>query len=445
MNQEKNAFFNEVIWISIALIGLLLVGYTVGEPWLFFSFGLVIYIVWHLRQLSRLIAWLSNNALDMPPDAGGFWGDIFRHLYRIQRYNRHRHEKLMVMLNRYKDSTDAMPDGILILGRNWEIEWYNAKCEKYFGLKKDQDVGQTLTNLVRSPALKEFLDKKSALIKGHSKEASSAETTPPLEISSYDNQRILSIRLTPYGKKHLLTARDITKIQKLKAIRKDFVANVSHELRTPLTVISGYLETLQEHLKHEAGYASPLLVMQQQSHRMCSLVEDLLLLSKIEGNEKRDLKSDFVDIPALIMMIKKEALVLSGGRHNIDVITEDVKWLRGDMNELQSAFSNLVSNAIRYTPDNGDITIRWYLDDQKKACFEVQDSGEGIAEKHLVRLTERFYRVDVGRSRATGGTGLGLAIVKHVLTHHQARLVITSQMSVGSVFRCEFPVTMIKR
>ncbi|MDX2503482.1 MAG: phosphate regulon sensor histidine kinase PhoR [Gammaproteobacteria bacterium] len=435
MSQDRSFFFSEIFWIATALIVLLVFGYAIGEPWFFFSLGLLIYIAWHLKQLSRLIAWLSNNALDMPPDASGFWGDIFRHLYRIQRHNRHRQEKLMVLLNRYKDSTEAMPDGTIILGRNWEIEWFNSKCEKYFGLKKNHDIGQPFTNLIRNPALPDFLESNR----------NSFEANSMLDMSSPDNKRTLSIRLIPYGRKHLIIARDITKIQKLKEIRKDFVANVSHELRTPLTVITGYLEALEDHLKDQPQYTSPIQLMQQQSNRMCSIVEDLLLLSKIESNEKKVLQNEYVNIPALLMMFKKEALVLSGGRHQIDVIVEDVKWLRGDSKELQSAFSNLISNAIRYTPEGGEIIIRWYIDAQQQGCFEVQDSGEGIAEHHLDRITERFYRIDVGRSRATGGTGLGLAIVKHVLNHHEARLVIESQIGAGSLFRCEFPAGMIKK
>ena len=434
MNPDENSFGKEIVIVSSGLILLLLFGYFVGYPWLFFSLGLLMYIFWHLRQLSLLIRWLENNALDMPPDSRGFWGDVFRHLYRIQRHNRHRHEKLLVLLNRYKESTEAMPDATIILGRNWEIEWLNNKSEEFLGLQPRQDVGQSLTNLIRTPVFLDFL--KSADF--HSEEKS------VLEMNSPDNQKKLSIRLIPFGKKHLLIARDISKMQQLREVRKDFVANVSHELRTPLTVISGYLETLSEHLRDDSLYASSINHMQQQSNRMCRIIEDLLLLSKIEGREKRDRPIEMVNMPALIMMLKKEALVLSDNQHTINVDVDDIQWLQGDENELRSAFTNLVSNAIRYTPPGGKITIRWYLDENANACFEVEDSGEGIAQNHIARLTERFYRVDVGRSRSSGGTGLGLAIVKHVLNHHEARLIIKSELNVGSVFRCEFPAKLVK-
>ncbi len=445
MNQDKYYFFNEIFWMSLSLIGLLLLGYAIGSPWFLFSLGLLAYIFWHLRQLTRLILWLSKNELDMPPDAGGFWGDVFHHLYRIQRHNRHRQEKLLVVLNRYKESTEAMPDATLILGRNWEIEWFNSKCENYFDLKKNQDIGQLFTNLIRSPTLLAFIEKQSIKNRNKVKTGNMATSQQTLELPSPDNKRILSIRLIPYGNKYLLIARDVTSIQKLKTMRRDFVANVSHELRTPLTVISGYLETLEDHLKDEPVYTNSIHLMQQQSHRMCHIVEDLLLLSTIESNEQRVLKNEFIDMNALIMMLKKEALVLSHGRHVIEAESPSgLKWLKGDRNELQSAFSNLVSNAVRYTPDEGQITIRWFTDEKNQACFEVQDNGEGIAEQHVERLTERFYRVDVGRSRDTGGTGLGLAIVKHVITHHQGKLVILSQLGMGSIFRCVFSKQMVK-
>jgi len=433
MNLDENSFGKEILWVSVGLIALILFGYFVGYPWLFFSLGLLIYIFWHLRQLSLLIHWLENNALDMPPDSHGFWGDVFRHLYRIQRHNRHRHEKLLVLLNRYKESTEAMPDATIILGRNWEIEWLNNKCEDFLGLKAPQDIGQLLTNLIRTPAFLNFLEP----IDNHS------NGEHVLEMNSPNQHKNLSIRLIPFGKKHLLIARDITEFQQLRAVRKDFVANVSHELRTPLTVISGYLETLADHLKDDVMYSGSINHMQQQSNRMCRIIEDLLLLSKIEGKEKRNRPVELVNMPALVMMLKKEAMVLSNGQHTIKVEVEDIPWLQGDENELRSAFTNLVSNAIRYTPPGGQIIIRWYRDD-RKACFEVEDSGEGIAQNHIARLTERFYRVDVGRSRQSGGTGLGLAIVKHVLNHHEAQLIIDSELDVGSVFRCEFPAELVK-
>jgi two-component system phosphate regulon sensor histidine kinase PhoR len=429
MSQNNKAFSSEINWIASGLLLLLFIGYLADIPWLFFSLGLLVYISWNLFQLNRLVKWLANSSLELPPESIGIWGAIFRHLYRIQRHNRHRHEKLVVLLNRYKKSTEALPDAAVILGHNWEIEWFNAKTEKYLGLKKPQDINQPLPNLIRDPTLLGFLQGKRA---------------GPLEIQSPDDHSIsLSIRLIPYGDKHLLIARNITRLLQLEEIRKDFVANVSHELKTPLTVISGYLETLSDELK-DKYYAVSMKLMRQQADRMCSIVDDLLLLSRIEGSEKRALLDQQVDVPALIMMLKKEASVLSDGKHQITVeVDHRTKWLSAVEKELRSAFTNLISNAILYTPVNGKINIRWYRDHNQNACFEVSDSGEGIARYHLARLTERFYRVDVGRSRTAGGTGLGLAIVKHVLNHHKARLEIESQPGKGSTFRCIFPAERV--
>jgi len=431
MGKNKHAFYSELIWASTGLVLLLFIGYLTDYPWLFLTIGLLIYIFWHLKQLTRLINWLENNK-EIPPDALGFWGDVFRHLYRIQRHNRQRQEKLIMLLERYKESTEAMPDATIIINEQGEIEWFNSKCVRYFGLRKKHDYGLLLTNVIRSPVLWEFLEQ-------HDKDDNFQGV---LEMSAPDNERILSIRLIHYRQKYLLIARNITSMVKLKTMRKDFVANVSHELRTPLTVINGYLETLQEYLQDEPLYTSPIQLMQQQSCRMGHIVEDLLLLSKIESNEKRTLSNDFVDMHGLLSILKKEALALSNGKQSISLINSGKRWLKGDSNELQSAFSNLISNAIHYTPQGGIIIIRWLFDGQQ-ACFAVEDNGEGIADHHLVRLTERFYRIDVGRSRATGGTGLGLAIVKHVLTHHHSQLEIDSKVGQGSVFYCKFPDKML--
>ncbi|MCP3853065.1 MAG: DUF3329 domain-containing protein, partial [Gammaproteobacteria bacterium] len=377
MNKNKHMLFGEVVWISVGLIILLLLGYNWGHPWLFFSFGLLVYIFWHLRQLTRLVQWLAHSELDMPPDAHGFWGDVFRHLYRIQRHNRHRQEKLMILLNRYKESTEAMPDATIILGHNWKIEWFNSKCVNYFGLKKNQDIGKLLTHIIRNPVLLEFIEAYAAKKLASQNKVKNKEKT--LEVLSPDSKRLLSVRIIPFSDKYLLIARDVTSIQKLKTMRSDFVANVSHELRTPLTVVAGYLETLDVHLKDEPALAHSIQLMQQQTDRMCRIVEDLLLLSTIESNEKRKIQNDFVDMNALMMMLKKEAQVLSNEKHKFKIVSTGAQWLNGDNHELQSAFSNLVSNAIRYTPEGGEITVKWYLDDSQKGCFEVEDNGEGIA------------------------------------------------------------------
>ncbi len=435
MNDDKNFLFSEFFQVAFILVGLLILGYSIGTPWLFFSLGLLVYLYHQFRQLTRLIQWLSSHELEIPPEADGLWGEVFRHLYRIQRHNRQRQEKLVQYLKRYKKSTEAMPDATIILKHNWTIEWFNSKSLDYLGLKKKQDIGKILTHCIPNSNLLDFLD-------AHKKKTFKKDNPATLSMLSPDKNKVLSIQLIPYGDKFLLIARDVTQMERLKSIRKVFVSNVSHELRTPLTVISGYLETFQEYFQDQPQINDSFKLMHQQTHRMTSIVQDLLLLSQVENNEDYKLKKEYINMPELLVLLKKEAEVLSSGKHTILMETDDnVKRLRGDLKELQSAFSNLISNAIRYTPDDGIITIRCYKK-KKKIVFSVQDTGEGIAPHHLNHLTERFYRVDVGRSRTTGGTGLGLAIVKHVMTHHKGQLLITSKLNKGSTFECVFPASM---
>ena len=268
----------------------------------------------------------------------------------------------------------------------------------------------------------------------------------PLQISSpADANLTLSIRIVPYGnKQHLLVARDITKLQRLEKVRQDFVANVSHEMRTPLTVINGYLETLCDDRTAPPEMLNLYDQMHQQSARMQSIVNDLLLLAKLESNDTQATHR-MMKLDGLFSILREEAESLSGDKHHkIDFDIDKDLMVRGSEAELHSVFSNLVSNAIRYTPDKGTVTVRWYRCGEE-GCFEVEDSGIGIARQHIDRLTERFYRVDVGRSRHSGGTGLGLAIVKHVLMRHQAKLKITSEEGVGSKFTCVFPAERINQ
>jgi len=432
MKPLKQLILSEFFQIAFALMALLIFGYFVAYPWIFFSAGLIFYLFLQFRQLTRLIYWLSHHELEMPPEATGLWGEVFRHLYRIQRHNRQRQEKLISHLNRYRQSTEAMPDATMILKQNWVIEWFNSKASDYFSLERGKDTGKILTHLLREPSLLDFLNKHH-------------ETSEQsLSILSPDKKRFLSIRLIPYGDKYLLVGRDVTEVEKLKSMRKVFVSNVSHELRTPLTVISGYLETLADHLTDRPELEPSIQLMQQQSNRMCSIVEDLLLLSQVENSENHTLTNEYVDMSSLLLQMKKEAQILSAERHDIVVELDNIQYLKGDHKELQSAFTNLISNAIRYTPDNGTITISWKQINDKEVSFSVQDSGEGIATHHLERLTERFYRIDVGRSRTTGGTGLGLAIVKHVMNHHNGLLQINSKPGKGAIFSCIFPIKMTK-
>ncbi len=429
MKFDSSSYIKEIYRLILILIALILLGLLTGYTWAFIAVGLFLYVLWHVYHINLLIRWLSGSVIEAPPQPWGIWADVFHFIYRVQSQNQKRTKKIQTLLERYKEATEAVPDATMILGRNWKIEWLNKKCKNYLQLRPRKDIGKPLNHLISSARFLSFLESYDYL----------GECNTALEIDSPDKSRRLSIRLIPFGKRYLLIARDITEFQQLRDVRKDFVANVSHELRTPLTVISGYLETLSEYPGEDEMYAGSINMMQQQSNRMCRIIEDLLLLSKVEANEKNSHSLSMINMPLMLQMLKNEALVVSNGQHHISVeMDKAIPFIQGDESELRSAFSNLVSNAVRYTPDGGKIVIRWYQKNRKYLCFEVEDSGEGIEKQHLDRLTERFYRVEVGRSRATGGTGLGLAIVKHVLNHHQAKLLIHSEPGKGSVFCCEF-------
>jgi two-component system phosphate regulon sensor histidine kinase PhoR len=314
----------------------------------------------------------------------------------------------------------------VVLGPRYEIEWFNKAAIQLLGLQSPRDRGQPITNLIRYPSLHNYLSQANF------------EDTSIKFISPSNPSMMLSVSVIPYAEtQHLLLARDITHLHRLEQIRSDFIANVSHELRTPLTVISGFMETLQD-AQMGPEFERPLLLMAQQTARMRNIVEDLLLLSRLES-ETATPGGEPVEVEEMLRSIYEEAKILSGEqRHQITLTVEEDLIIYGHSEELRSAFSNLVFNAVRYTPAGGEISIRWYSDEEG-IHFAVSDTGEGIAPEHLPRLTERFYRVDVGRSRHHGGTGLGLAIVKHVLNRHQGLLHIESKIGQGSLFRCDFP------
>ncbi len=410
--------------------GLLLVAVLIGA--LIDRVGAVLfvvaagYLVWHVRNLYLLERWLRTGAGPQPESARGVWGEVHFQLYRMRQRHRRRKRTISGYLNRFREFTRALPDATVVVRPSGEIEWFNDAAERLLGLRTPQDVGQRIVNLVRHPTFTQFMLAK----KFHE----AVEFVSPV-----DEHVRLSLRVVPAGSEQLLlVARDVTRLYRLEQTRRDFVANVSHELRTPLTVLAGFLENLREAPDVSAEErAHALALMSEQTVRMQHIVDDLLLLSRLEA-EERPTRREIVDVPGLLQSMQAEADSMSGGRHRINIEAESGLLLRGDGAELRSAFTNLVSNAVRYTPEGGTITLRWRRD-ENGACFEVQDTGAGIAPHHLPRLSERFYRVDAGRSRQTGGTGLGLAIVKHVLERHNARLTIASRVGAGSTFACHFP------
>lgn len=387
---------------------------------------LVLLVIHHVRHIALLRGWLRHPVPEAVPQGRGIWDRIFAELYRMLRRQRQSESKLTATLEDFQQAGAAMPDGLVILNAADRIEWCNPVAEQHFGLDLARDVGQSITFLVRQPQFAEYLRNQ--------------DYSEPLTLrQSRGSDYILSVQLVPYGdRQKLVTSRDITDFERVETIRRDFIANVSHELRTPLTVLCGFLETISESRNAEGELLRRSLpLMTEQARRMQRLVEDLLTLSRLESSHNTP-REERVDVPNLVRALYHDALALSSGRHRIvlDLACED--WLLASEEELRSAFSNLISNAIRYTPERGELTISWRRR-LAEAVFSVRDTGIGIAPEHISRLTERFYRVDRSRSRETGGTGLGLAIVKHVLNRHQGRLEVESEPGEGSTFTAVLP------
>jgi two-component system phosphate regulon sensor histidine kinase PhoR len=384
-----------------------------------------LYYAYMLTQLSR---WLDRPEGSVP-DGAGMWGDVMSKLYKLMRQERRTHQLLADTLARFQQAAEAMPDGAIMLDADNRIIWCNPTAERNLSITLARDRGLLLTNLLRNPALvaalKEQNYRDAISIKGHG-----------------SPDQALYVLLVPFGADQiLLLARDVTHIEKMDTMRRDFIANVSHELRTPLTVLSGFVETL--HRTNGGGgelFKKSLGHMEVQAARMQSLVEDLLTLSRLEDS-RNPLLEQPINVPELVQSLLVDAEHLSGGKHTLRSRAGEF-WVVGNRDELRSAFSNLVSNAVRYTPAGGTVEVIWEKAGEEPV-FRVKDTGEGIASEHIPRLTERFYRVDRSRSRATGGTGLGLAIVKHVLNRHQAKLEVESELGKGSTFSVVFPVSRL--
>jgi len=427
-----NPWAAELLLIAALLVAALILGAVNGHALLLVLLVALGYLAFNLYKLYRLERWLRTGAGQPPYGGQGVWGEVYYQLYRLRQHHRRRKRNLAQYLHRFREFTAAMPDATVVLRTGGEIEWFNEAAGRLLGLRAPQDIGQRIMNLVRHPAFTQYFRARRF--------GDSVEFPAP-----DDEGMILAVSMVPYGKEQLLlVARDNTRLHKLEQIRRDFVANVSHELRTPVTVISGFLETLADVPRISAqDRKHALQLMSQQTARMQHIVDDLLLLSRLE-TDQRPVRREEVAVPDILQTLYDEAQTLSGGKHDVRLEAEHDLYVRGNLEELHSAFTNLVSNAVRYTPAGGTITIRWFADTDG-AHFQVQDTGVGIAEHDIPRLTERFYRVDTARSRQSGGTGLGLAIVKHVMERHDADLAITSTLGAGSTFSCDFPSTAILR
>ncbi len=408
-------------------IAAIVVGLIFGERaglW-FGVIALALYSAVHLSYLAALGNWLESPRLASIPNGVGTWSEVFARLYRMRRESEVNERRLRDNEDRFRRTISALPEGIVLVDAALQIEWCNPVAERHLALKLGADQGLRLTNLVRDPVFVAYM--------------TSGEFDTPLTFRPLANPSLaLSVQVIEFEPaRWIVLTRDVTQSERVDAMRRDFVADVSHELRTPLTVVNGFLETLLEaDAPIDETRRRHLRLMHEQAQRMHRLVEDLLMLSRLESQENPVADED-VDVPQLVREVADEARALSQGRHQIEVQIAG-GHIRGSRDELRSAFGNLVSNAIRYTPDGGCITLRWRVADDG-ARFEVEDTGIGVAPEHIPRLTERFYRVDKSRSRETGGTGLGLAIVKHVLLRHQGQLDVQSQLGRGSVFSAWLP------
>lgn len=402
-----------------------------------FILGLLTYLISHVYWLYALQNWFKNPALKEIPEGSGVWEDIFTALLKYERSNNQNEKQLNAALERFNLATSAMPDGLVILSSSNEIEWCTPNAENQLGLNLTTDKRLPIVNLIRNSHFIAYLYNELY--------------DEPFKLKSWRNADVVfEIQLIVFANNQkLLICRDMTQREKVDVMRRDFIANVSHELRTPLTVVGGFLETLSD---MEGAVPDNLktyfAMMEEQTIRMRRIIEDLLTLSTIESNSEEPDDSE-IDMASLLKSVQNDAIGLSQGlnkvQHHIHLKVDSTLNLSGAADELRSVFSNLVSNAIRYTPTgdknsgkNGEIFIGWSLQDGEPV-FSVRDTGIGIEQHHIGRLTERFYRVDRSRSRETGGTGLGLSIVKHILMRHQAKLEISSELGMGSTFSAAFP------
>lgn len=415
------------LFIAIA-IGAVIVGAlaNIVVALAFACVVLMLILVAHLRDLTALQRWLKDPRPETMPNVSAAWEPTFTQLARLIRSQRRRSAELRVTLDRFRLAAAAIPDGVCMLDVNDRIEWCNPTAEVHLGLDAKRDVGILITNLMRQPEFVAFLHTEP-------------DAPLPIRVMRDGRELALALQMVPYGQEQkLLLSRDVTRFEQVETIRRDFVANVSHELRTPITVVAGFLENLADTPKPPPEFLERSVhLMRDQTLRMQRLVEDLLTLSRLES-EQYPLKEAPVDVCDLVRKLGADARGLSHGRHRVRLDLDSHSRLNGSEDELRSAFGNLVSNAVRYTPEGGCVTIGW-SGRGAESVFWVQDSGIGIEPEHIPRLTERFYRVDRSRSRSTGGTGLGLAIVKHVLHRHQARLEVASEPGKGSTFSVVFP------
>lgn len=437
---NSSSIASELVRLIPVAIALTLIGLVTGQlPW-FLLLGAIVYCGWLLLRLNRIGRAIEIRDMDALSDEDeGALSGISSAFIRREKYTRQRRERLSQLLDQYRDANQALPDGVVVIGETGDISAFNATAASLLGLQSPADIGRPINNYLRRPEFSAFLERSDS--------ESRLEIDSPSRVG-----RKLWLRIVRFGKgrQRLMIVRDVTRLQRLESVRRDFVANVSHELKTPLTVIQGYNENLQSLLLDARDQRSsmdstvrPIVEksvkeIQAQTHRMRLLIEDLLELSRLEAGDSDDSREVDIDIVTMLSSIREEALTLCADRHSIDLDLDESLNLRGNQAEIYSAFSNILLNAVRYMDTPGNVDVRWWQRDDEQLEFCVTDQGRGIPATDVGRVTERFYRVDSGRSRDVGGTGLGLAIVKHVMIRHDADLVIESEVEAGTSVRCVF-------
>jgi two-component system phosphate regulon sensor histidine kinase PhoR len=407
------------------IVAGLIAGAFLGRIWGGLACALAIHLTWQLVVLFRVEWWLRHRSLADPPDIGGVWGEIISQVVRLHRRKRFHKQRFVQLMRQLQSSTAALPNGVVILNPQREIVWFNRMASRLLDLRRTVDLGLRIENLLREPEFARYLKLQDY-------------SSPVVIRRATREDSYLSLQIVPYGDgQQLLLAADVSQQMRLEAVRRDFVANASHELRSPLTVVSGYLETLSQDPALDRELAGPVAEMRRQAERMTAIIHDLLELSRLEQTGE-SVAGDPIEVAALLALLRKDVLARPVHPREVRVRIDSDAVLLGEEPEIHSAFSNLVDNAAKYTPAEGSIEMRWWVDEDG-GHFSVTDTGIGVPLEHIPRLTERFYRVDQGRSRATGGSGLGLAIVKHVLQRHGAELEVRSAPGKGSTFSCHFP------
>lgn len=424
---------------SAALFGLL-VGVIFKQPWTGVSCGLSLYLLWTLWQLVRFEHWLRRRSSEPPPDFGGPWGQVVALATRLYRRKQFHKRRVTQLFREFRQMTAAMPDGVIVLSGQDEIQWFNRRAGDMIGLRRKLDFGQKVQNLVRHPEFVRFVERARQLEGGAGSLPGTTVTIP----SPRDSDIRLSFHLiAAYGLgQKLLLVRDSTREARLENMRRDFVANASHELRSPLTVVAGYLDTLADEPGLDEGWRHPVEEMRRQMLRMREIVDSLLELSRLEA-ASGEAPLEAVDLAGLVALLRREAMAAPVHPASFEMDIQTPACLLGAPGEVHSIVANLINNAVKYTPETGTVAVQWRVD-AAGGHLEVRDTGIGISSEHLPRLTERFYRVDAGRSRKQGGTGLGLAIVKHAVQRHGGTLVIDSVEGKGSTFSCHFPLRRVQ-